>query len=57
MRKKKDRNRSEYSSMMTDAEIQWVNDYHTEVRNRLTPLLTADEAAWLAKKTAPLTKA
>lgn len=45
------------TSMMTDAEIKWVNDYHTEVRNRLTPLLTPDEAAWLAKKTAPLTKA
>ncbi|MDE5880326.1 MAG: aminopeptidase P family protein [Muribaculaceae bacterium] len=45
------------TSMMTDAEIKWVNDYHTEVRNRLTPLLTPDEAAWLAKKTATLTKA
>lgn len=44
------------TSMMTDAEIKWVNDYHTEVRNRLTPLMTADEAAWLAKKTQPLTK-
>ncbi len=44
------------TSMMTDSEIKWVNDYHTEVRNRLTPLLNADEAAWLAKKTQPLTR-
>lgn len=44
------------TSMMTDSEIKWVNDYHTEVRNRLTPLLNADEAAWIAKKTQPLTR-
>lgn len=39
---------------MTDEEIKWVDDYHKLVRERLTPLLTADEAAWLAAKTAPL---
>lgn len=39
---------------MTDDEIKWVDDYHSMVRQRLTPLLTADEAAWLAAKTAPL---
>lgn len=39
---------------MTREEIEWVNDYHREVRERLTPLLSAEEAAWLAEKTAPL---
>lgn len=41
-------------SAMTDAEIQWINDYHAEVRRRLTPLLDAEEAAWLAEKTEEL---
>ena len=44
------------TSIMTDAEIKWVNDYHAMVRERLTPLLSSEEAAWLAEKTAPLTK-
>lgn len=41
---------------MSDAEIEWVNDYHREVRNRLTPLLSADEAEWLKAKTEPLVR-
>lgn len=41
---------------MSDAEIEWVNDYHREVRNRLTPLLSAEEAEWLKAKTEPLVK-
>lgn len=40
--------------IMTPDEIKWVDDYHRLVRERLTPLLTADEAAWLAAKTEPL---
>lgn len=42
------------TSIMTDEEIKWVNDYHTMVRNRLTPHLTPDEAAWMAEKTREL---
>ena len=41
-------------SIMTPQEIKWVDDYHAEVRERLTPLLNAEEAAWLADKTRPL---
>ena len=41
---------------MTDSEIEWVNAYHREVRERLTPLLTPEEAAWLAEKTQPLAR-
>lgn len=41
---------------MSEAEIKWVNDYHLEVRNRLTPLLSAEEAEWLKAKTEPLVR-
>lgn len=40
--------------IMTPEEIKWVDDYHRLVRERLTPLLTPEEAAWLAAKTEPL---
>lgn len=42
------------TEIMTAEEIQWVNDYHTRVREALTPLLTPEEAAWLADKTREL---
>ena len=42
------------TSIMSDEEIAWVNDYHAHVRARLTPYLDAEGAAWLAKKTEPL---
>jgi len=38
-------------SMLTADEVEQINAYHTMVRERLTPLLTADEAAWLNNKT------
>ena len=44
------------TAIMTDAEIDWVNGYHREVRSRLTTLLTPEQAAWLEKKTQPLVK-
>lgn len=44
-------------SIMTDDEIDWVNNYHTEVRNRLWPhLATRAERDWLAAHTEPLTR-
>lgn len=42
------------TEIMTDEEIAWLNAYHEEVRNRLTPLLKPEEQAWLAEKTQPL---
>lgn len=42
------------TEIMTPEEIQWVNDYHTRVREALTPLLSPEEAAWLADKTREL---
>lgn len=44
------------TAIMTDEEIAWVNDYHTMVRERLTPLLTPEQAAWMDEKTRPLTR-
>ncbi|MGN0212831.1 MAG: aminopeptidase P family protein [Muribaculaceae bacterium] len=41
-------------SMLSDKEIAQVNAYHKMVRERLTPYLNADEAAWLAEKTKEL---
>lgn len=42
--------------MMTDAEIEWVNDYHRMVCSRLTPMLNSVQRTWLEKKTRPLTR-
>lgn len=42
------------TSIMTDDEIKWINDYHKMVRERLTPLLNSEEAAWMEAKTQPL---
>ena len=43
------------TSIMTDEEIAWLNDYHSRVRETLTPLLPKDEERqWLAAATAPL---
>lgn len=41
---------------MTPDEVEWVNAYHAEVRHRLTPLLTPEEAGWLAEKTREIKK-
>lgn len=41
-------------SMLSAKEIAQVNDYHAMVRERLTPYLNAEEAAWLADKTKTL---
>ncbi|MBD5301000.1 MAG: aminopeptidase P family protein [Bacteroides sp.] len=42
------------TSIMSDAEVEWVNNYHRTVYDRLAPLMTDDERAWLATATAPL---
>ena len=41
--------------MMTQEEIQWLNDYHQRVFDTLSPHLSAEEAAWLRNACAPLT--
>ena len=39
---------------LTDAERCWLNDYHRQVRETLTPLLETEVRDWLAAQTAPL---
>ena len=44
------------TSMLSDAEIAWVDAYHRRVYDTLAPELDADTAAWLKEKTKPLTR-
>ena len=38
-------------SLMRSDEIDWLNRYHAEVRQRLSPLLSAEALAWLQQRT------
>lgn len=40
--------------MLTDDERKWLNDYHALVYERLAPLLSSEERAWLREKTLEL---
>ncbi|MGL4852784.1 MAG: aminopeptidase P family protein [Phocaeicola sp.] len=40
---------------LSGEEIEWLNQYHTIVYKRLSPLLTASEQDWLKEATSPLT--
>lgn len=44
------------TSIMSDDEISWVNNYHATVRDRLSPMLNEEENRWLEEKTAPLSR-
>lgn len=44
------------TSIMTDEEIEWINEYHAHVRERLMPLLNEEEKVWMASKTEKLQK-
>jgi Xaa-Pro aminopeptidase len=39
------------TALMNDDEKRWLNAYHARVREKLTPLLATDVAAWLADAT------
>ena len=41
-------------SLMTADEIEWLNSYHTEVREKLSPLLGPSDRTWLEKSTVAL---
>ena len=40
--------------LVTKAELAWINAYHARVATEISPLLAADERAWLAQATAAL---
>ncbi len=37
--------------LMTDKEIEWLNNYHTMVFDKLSPHINEEEKAWLKEKT------
>ena len=39
------------TSIMSQAEIDWLNDYHQEVRTKLAPILESDDLHWLERST------
>ena len=41
-------------SLMSEAEIAWLDDYHDRVWETLSPLLSESDAMWLRESTAPL---
>jgi Xaa-Pro aminopeptidase len=43
-------------SMMSEQEMEWLNDYHHTVFEKLSPYLDLDEQAWLRNVTEPMYK-
>ena len=41
-------------SLLTEQELQWLNDYHAEVYRRISPLLDNEDAKWLRTKCKPI---
>ncbi len=44
------------TSIMSDDEIRWINDYHQTVRETLSPRLNEDELKWLKNATRKLSR-
>lgn len=42
------------STLMTQGELDWLNDYHARVRTVMTPKIDAATARWLAQATDPI---
>ncbi|NIZ46327.1 M24 family metallopeptidase [Entomospira nematocerorum] len=43
-------------TLLDDADINWLNDYHQRVRDALSPHLTSEIALFLANMTKPITR-
>ena len=41
-------------SLMTDVELNWLNEYHKEVFEKISPLVSDDTLAWLKNATQPI---
>ena len=41
-------------SLLDQKEIDWLNSYHSEVYEKLSPFLSTEEKIWLKEKTTPL---
>lgn len=44
------------SSLLSPEEVQWVNDYHAQVKQRLLPILEEDLHPWVHTSCAPLSE-
>jgi Xaa-Pro aminopeptidase len=42
------------TGLLTDAEIDWLNRYHSKVFKELSDFLTPEEQVWLKEATKPL---
>ena len=42
------------ASLLRDDEVAWLSEYHHQVRERLTPLVSEAALAWLQRSTQPL---
>lgn len=42
------------TSLLSSAEVQWIDDYHALVLDRIGPLLQGEELGWLQQATRPL---
>ncbi len=43
-------------NLLSEEEITWINDYHTEVYRKIAPALPQAEQEWLLEQTTPLTR-
>jgi Xaa-Pro aminopeptidase len=50
-----DKNLTEVS-ILSDVELDWLNDYHARVWDKISPGVTGDVKAWLKEATDPLTR-
>jgi len=41
-------------SLLTQPELAWLNAYHAQVFETLSPEMTGDDLAWLREKCAPI---
>ena len=44
------------ASMLSEAELKWLNDYHAEVLEKIGPRLEGEDKAWLERQCAPLSR-
>jgi Xaa-Pro aminopeptidase len=44
------------ASMLSDRELNWLNDYHAEVLALIGPQLQGEEKKWLERQCAPLSR-
>jgi len=43
-------------SMLSNSELEWLNDYHAQVLEKIGPRLEGEDKAWLERQCAPLSR-